>query len=45
MDVGVQVLRHARWSPECAAPQVLNVMKTLPPREAMGRALVGKKGL
>ena len=31
LEVGVQVLRHVRWSPECAVAHPRNIKKELPP--------------
>ena len=41
VEVGLQVLRHIRWSPECALPQVLNVSRLLPPEALKNRVVFG----
>ena len=37
LDIGVQVLRHVRWSPECTVAHRRNIKKDLPPVLKQGR--------
>ena len=43
LEVGLQVLGHVRWSPECALPQVLNVLRILPPEGMVDKITFWKR--
>ena len=41
LDVAMRVLKPLNWSPECSKGQILNTLKTLPPKSAKRKIHIG----